>query len=146
MDAAIAKIVLSQTMTTDDGSSMSQANVHMDVAEWVVKGDADLLCGSFNDGGTLLPEGPLEWLTQWNFPGAATPSFWYSFDEPEDLTQASERDKNLFAAGWKRSQQSMNDTYGEGAYEPVALADEPTPPNSPLAAGDDAELAEGDAL
>ena len=50
MDGAISKVVLSQTMTTDDGSSRAQADVHMDVRQEVVKADSDLVCGSFNRG------------------------------------------------------------------------------------------------
>jgi phage gp29-like protein len=60
-NAAISKIVLSQTMTTDNGSSESQANVHQDVKDDIVKADADLVCSSFN-------EGPVKWLIDWNFP------------------------------------------------------------------------------
>ncbi|WP_142851045.1 DUF935 family protein, partial [Telmatospirillum sp. J64-1] len=58
-DAAIAKIILSQTMTTDDGSSRSQAEVHESVRDDVVQGDADLQCESFNDQ-------VARWLTEWN--------------------------------------------------------------------------------
>lgn len=50
MDGAIAKVVLSQTMTTDDGASHSQAKVHAGVKLEVVKSDADLLSDSFNAG------------------------------------------------------------------------------------------------
>ena len=48
MDECIAKVVLSQTMTTQDGSSLSQAQVHAGVKLEVVKSDADLLSDSFN--------------------------------------------------------------------------------------------------
>ena len=81
-DAAIAKVVLSQTMTTDDGSSQSQASVHMEVRQDVVKGDADLNCESFNDG-------PARWLTEWNFPGAGIPNVWRIIEEPEDMKAIS---------------------------------------------------------
>ena len=63
MDASISKIVLSQTMTTDDGSSLSQAQVHEGVKDQVVKADADMLCESFN-------QQVVTWLTAWNFPTA----------------------------------------------------------------------------
>ncbi|WP_422450890.1 MULTISPECIES: phage portal protein family protein [unclassified Endozoicomonas] len=36
MDKAISKVILSQTMTTDDGSSRSQAEVHQEVQEAVI--------------------------------------------------------------------------------------------------------------
>lgn len=66
MQAAIAKIILGQTMTTDDGSSLSQSQTHMAVREELTDADAELLCESFQNG-------PATWLTTWNFPGAATP-------------------------------------------------------------------------
>lgn len=66
MNAAIAKIILGQTMTTDDGSSLSQSQVHMEVREELTDADAELLCESFQTG-------PARWLTEWNFPGAAVP-------------------------------------------------------------------------
>lgn len=115
MDRAIAKVSLSQTMTTDDGSSLAQGQVHMDVRDDVVKGDADLICGSFN-AGTPFTEGPVQWLTEWNFPGAKAPEFWYKFDVEEDVNTTAERDSKLFAMGWQRTEESVLNTYGEG-YE-----------------------------
>lgn len=66
MNAAIAKIILGQTMTTDDGASLSQSQVHMEVREELTDADVELLCES-------LQNGPATWITGWNFPGAATP-------------------------------------------------------------------------
>lgn len=63
MDKAISKVILSQTMTTDDGSSRSQAEVHQGVARSVIKSDADLVCESLN-------QQVIKWLTEWNFPNA----------------------------------------------------------------------------
>lgn len=121
-DRAIAKINLSQTMTTEDGSSLAQGQVHMDVRDDVVKGDADLLCASFNYG-TPFAEGPAQWLTEWNFPGAKPPSFWYKFEEEEDRNQVADRDLKLFQAGWQRTEESHAETYGEGYERRVAMAD-----------------------
>jgi|SRR5690625_1520498 len=144
-DKAIAKINLSQTMTTDDGSSLAQGEVHMDVRDDVVKGDADLLCGSFNSG-TPFAEGPLQWLMEWNFPGAAMPSFWYRFEEEEDRNAIAERDLKLFQTGWTRTQESMQATYGEGYERRSAAPPMPFPggpPSNPP--GQDPEFAESDA-
>ncbi|EHN77424.1 portal protein, partial [Streptomyces coelicoflavus ZG0656] len=66
MNAEISKIVLGQTMTTDDGASLSQSEVHMEVREELTDADAEELCESFMAG-------PAAWLTAWNFPGAKTP-------------------------------------------------------------------------
>lgn len=107
MDAAIAKIVLSQTMTTDDGSSRAQAEVHADVKLEVVKADADLICESFADQ-------VIDWLTAWNFPGAKRPQVWRAVEEPEDLKLRSERDKNIMALGFRPSEDYIRATYGDG--------------------------------
>ncbi|MGB0747173.1 MAG: DUF935 domain-containing protein [Magnetospiraceae bacterium] len=123
-DAAKSKIIVSQTMTTDDGSSLAQGQVHMDVRQDVVKGDADLLCESFN-------EGPATWLTEWNFPGAEPPRVWRITEEPEDLNTAADRDQKLYAIGWEPSGERVKDTYGDG-YEKRKTA-------APDAADDDAD-------
>jgi hypothetical protein len=108
-DAMITRVILSQTMTTDDGSSRSQADVHKDVRDEVVKSDADLLCESFN-------QGPSVWLTNWNFPGAKPPRVYRLMEEAEDLDTLAERDEKLKRLGWVRTEESFIETYGEG-YE-----------------------------
>ena len=132
MDAAIAKVVLSQTMTTDDGSSLSQANVHMDVRQDVVKSDADLVCESLNTG-------PVLWLTEWNFPGAATPRVRRVIEEPEDLKAASERDKTIHDMGFRPRLDYVCEKYGGGWEErrPGKPDDDFTPRK-----GDGAQFAE----
>lgn len=107
MDDAIAKIVLSQTMTTEDGSSRAQAQVHNGVAMRVVKSTADRLCGSLN-------RGPVEWLTEWNFPGAAAPKVWRNTEPPEDLNSRAERDGKVYALGFEPTEQYVKETYGDG--------------------------------
>lgn len=106
-DAAIAKVILSQTMTTDDGSSLAQANVHAGVKAEVVKADADLICGSFNDG-------PLRWLTEVNFAGAAPPKVWRSMEEPEDLNLLADRDLKLYQMGFAPTPEYVQRVYGDG--------------------------------
>jgi hypothetical protein len=77
--AAIAKIVIGQTATTEGtpgrlGSDKTQA----DVAQKIVEADSDLLCGGFNAG-------PVKWWTEWNFPGAVPPKVYRHTAPPEDL-------------------------------------------------------------
>jgi len=112
MDAAISKIVLSQTMTTDNGSSRSQAEVHADVGDAVKKSDADLVCQSFN-------EGPVARLSEFNFPGVAPPMVWRKMEDPEDTASAVDRDGKLHAIGWQMTEERVKETYGDG-YEQVA--------------------------
>lgn len=110
MDSAISKIILSQTMTTDDGSSKSQAQVHAGVKLEVVKADADLLSDTFN-------EGPARWWTDWNYgPDVASPQLVRLVDEEADLKIMAETDAALDSLGWVRTDESFRDTYGDG-YE-----------------------------
>lgn len=106
-ESAIAKVILSQTMTTDDGSSLAQGKVHADVKDEVVKADSDLICGSFNDG-------PMKWLTAMNFAGATPPKVWRIMSEPEDLNLLVERDLKLFQMGFEPSEDYVRETYGDG--------------------------------
>jgi hypothetical protein len=110
MDAAISKIVLSQTMTTDDGSSRSQAQVHENVADAVVKSDADLINESFM-------RGPLKWWTEWNFPGAQTPRLWRDIEPAEDLNLRAERDVKVKSLGFSPTEEYILEVYGEGWEE-----------------------------
>ena len=124
MDAWISKIVLSQTMTTDDGAALSQSKTHKEVRDEVVAADSDLLCGSFN-------RGPAQWWTWWNFGDrAAPPKLKRILEDGEDLNETAERDERLSRAGWRRSQASMDETYGEG-YEPTPASGETPPPAAP---------------
>jgi hypothetical protein len=122
MDAAIAKIVLSQTMTTDDGSSLSQAQVHEGVGAAVAKSDADLICQSFN-------QGPVARLAAFNFPGVEPPRVWRKMEDPEDTTAAVARDKTLHDMGWRLTRDRLRETYGDG-YE-RAEAGAGAPPEAP---------------
>ncbi|SDH92164.1 DUF935 domain-containing protein [Roseospirillum parvum] len=117
LDGAISKIILSQTMTTDDGSSLSQAQVHQDVKLEVVKADADLICESFTDQ-------VIRWLVDWNFPGAAKPWVWRDVAEPEDLKTRAERDRTIYDMGYQPTQEYIDETYGEG-FERRAEAQQP---------------------
>jgi Protein of unknown function (DUF935) len=103
---AISKIVLSQTMTTDNGSSQSQANVHQNVKDDIVKADADLVCSSFN-------EGPVKWLIDWNFPGVAYPRVWRQMDAAVDLTAEADRDMKLQGLGISLKPESIAAKYGD---------------------------------
>lgn len=107
MDKAISKIVLSQTMTTDNGSSRSQAEVHKEVRDEVVKGDADLLCASFSQ--TVLA-----WLTEWNHPGATPPRVWRRTEPEDNLNERAERDQKILALGYEPTEDYIEETYGPG--------------------------------
>ena len=126
MDEAITKVVLGQTMTTENGSSMAQAKVHMDVRQDLVKADADLICESFN-------RGPARWLTDWNYPGAEYPRIERRIEDEPDLKPQAERDKLIFDMGYKPRIEYIEQTYG-GEWEAVSN-------NNPPGEADGASLA-----
>lgn len=109
MDRAIAKIILLQTMTTDDGSSLSQAQVHESVLTAAAKADSDLLDESF-------ARGPATWLTEWNYPRAKVPVVYRDFAAAIDLKAIAERDEILNRIGWAPTEQYVKSTYGDN-YE-----------------------------
>ena len=107
MNSAISKIVVGQTMTTDNGSSKSQAEVHAGVAQKIVEADSDLLCGAFNAG-------PVKWWTEWNFPGANPPKVYRNTEPAEDLTARAERDAKIYSLGFEPTEEYIAEHYGEG--------------------------------
>ena len=131
MDQAITQVILSETMTTEDGSSRSQAEVHMDVREEIVEADAWLIHDSFR-------RQVARWLVDWNFPGAAAPIIRRVREEHPDLNRQAERDvKIVEMTGRNLSERYVVETYGVDLVEermPARLA----PPGGPGDAdGDD---------
>ena len=121
MNQAISKIILSQTMTTDDGSSLAQAKVHSGVKEEVIQADADLICNSFNN--TVA-----KWLTAWNFPNAQPPKVWRRTEDAPDTKQIAERDQIITHIGFKPTQEYIDCTYGEGFIEKPESEQKPITP------------------
>ncbi|MBF0164840.1 MAG: DUF935 family protein [Magnetococcales bacterium] len=111
MNDAIAKVVLSQTLTTEAAGGQYKGDVHKAVRNEVVKADADMICESFN-------RGPAVWLTEWNFPGAAPPRLRREIQEPEDLDARSAREERLFRIGYRPTLKQVKETYG-GEWEEV---------------------------
>ena len=139
MNAAIAKIILSQTMTTDDGASRSQASVHKDVRDEVIKGDSDVLCESFN-------RQVVTWWTEFNFPGAKPPRVWRKTEEDEDLNTIAERDGKIYALGFEPTEQYIQETYGEGWVKRQNPIPNPLAPHRPGAGEGAPEFAEADKI
>ncbi len=131
MDGEIAKIILSQTMTTDSGSSNAQSQTHEGVKLEIVKADADMLSDSFNAG-------PARWYTDFNYgPDVASPRVVRIVEEEDDLKDAADTDAALKGLGWERSDESFRDRYGDG-YDrtkpagPPAKIDENAAANDPI--------------
>ena len=109
MNAAIAKVVLSQTLTTDAAGGQYKSEVQKSVRNEVVRADADLVCDSFNR--TVA-----RWLAEWNYPDAKSPKVWRRVSEEQDLRPRAERDRILFQMGFRPTLEYVRQTYG-GEWE-----------------------------
>lgn len=119
LDQAIAKICLGQVMTSEAVGGQYKADVQNQVRQELIKADADLLCESFN-------KGPVRWLTDWNFPGAAYPRVFRLTEPEEDLIGHADRDRKLFDVGYRPTLAQVIETYG-GEWE---LVQKPMPSES----------------
>ena len=122
-DGAIAKIILSQTGTTQQGQYSGTAEVLNDVKSELVKADADLLCESFND--TVAA-----WLTEWNFPGAKTPQVWRKVPNTRREEAQRAADKGAYEIGLELTDDAINRRYGED-WKRRAAAPVSVPSDSP---------------
>lgn len=123
MNSEISKIVLGQTMTTDDGASLSQSEVHMEVREELTDADAEELCESFMAG-------PATWLTAWNFPGAAVPVVKRPAPEDEErkaklLAAKAGAVKAMAEAGYAPTPETENEMFGDGWVRVRVIPPEP---------------------
>jgi phage gp29-like protein len=140
LNDVLAQVIVGQTMTSSDGSSRSQAEVHLSVRGDIVKADADLGCESLNR--TLVT-----WLTRWNFAGAEPPRLYRKLDPPSDLDKQAEREERISRIGYRPTLQHVKESYG-GEWEPVAspppqTATSPYVPGAPAVATPVVELADG---
>ena len=129
MDETIMKAALGQTMTSQDGSSQAQANVHMDVRQDIIKSDSDLVCESFNLG-------PVKWLIEYNFPGAGLPRVYRMLEQEEDLDKQADTDTKVSKLGFKPGLKYVKETYGEHWEEKAADAPMLKPGADPLSFAD----------
>ena len=104
MNAAIAKVVVGQTMTTDEGSSKSQSETHYKVRQDLIEADARLVNDSFN-------RSIVKWLIDWNFPGAAYPTVARELTEAPDLHKLALRDKFIHGMGFTPTRAYIENTY-----------------------------------
>lgn len=129
-DGDIAKIILSQTGTTDAKPHVGTANVHSQIKLDIIKSDADLVCESFNDG-------PAKWLTDWNYPGAAYPKVSRIIEDPDEIKSNMDRDEKLHEMGYEYTDDELRRRHGDGWRRKEETAGAPQ-------GGASAEFAEGD--
>lgn len=113
MDEQMSYAVLGEAAGAKDsgGALASSAILRNEVRLELVQADADLLSATLNS--TLSA-----WITQLNVPGARPPKIWRQVKATEDLKARSERDKNLFALGFRPTLAHVQETYG-GEWEEV---------------------------
>ena len=74
-DAQVSKAVVGQTMTVEDGASLSQAKIHADIRDDIVDDDVAQMCNTLSD--TLVP-----WYCAFNF--MPRPAGWPRLAPPAD--------------------------------------------------------------
>jgi len=119
MDKAITTAILSQTLTTSQGNSGSQAlgTVHEGVKDAVAKSDADQLSDTLNE--TLI-----YWFTLFNFPRAGRPGVWRDMSDVENLPAKAERDEKLSkGSGRYLAQAYVEEEYGVILGDKIAGGD-----------------------
>jgi phage gp29-like protein len=125
MRDTITLVILSQTMTSHNGSSLSQAKVHEGVKLEVVQSDGEMIAESFHDG-------PATWLTSWNYPGAAVPVVRRIVEDAPDRAALANTDVALAGIGWRRTPEDFAKTFGDGyIYSPPVQPAPPAPGTAP---------------
>lgn len=109
LDRQISKAVLGQTMTTDDGSSQSQANVHNDVRLDILKSDAKQLAATLNRDLVRL-------FVDLNYgPQEEYPRIVLQVTEPEDLKTLADALTPFIDRGLQVEQSAILDKFGLAA-------------------------------
>lgn len=96
-----SKLILGQTMTTDDGSSRSQAEVHEGEQAILLQGDKMRMLNFLNYDF-------YDYLPKWGIP----PGGQFQFGEVQDIDKMLERDLKLKALGYVFTQEQLQERYG----------------------------------
>lgn len=137
LDSQISKIVLGQTMTTDNGSSMAQAQVHNEVRLDIKQADARQLEGTINKD-VIRPFVDLNFGLQTRYPRVKLP-----VAEPEDTELLSRVLERMVPLGVRIAASDARERLGFS--EPAEGADLLTMPGAGVAALDE-QRAENRAL
>lgn len=140
INSEISKIVVGQTMTTDDGSSLAQGEVHERVLEAITDADDQDLAETFEAG-------PVAWMTAWNFPGAAIPQVRRPSPEDEDhaaelATKRAGLVKAMKEAGFEPTEESVERLLP--GFRPIAPAEPPSAKDNVVPIRAAPAFAEGD--
>ena len=110
MNAAISKVLLGQTLTTEmgaGGGSYAASRTHNEIRADYTKADADSLCAALNNQ-------LVRWIVDYNFPGVNRyPKVWIRTEQEKDLKPLADRDKVLVVdMGVPVGKRYIYDTYG----------------------------------
>jgi len=131
----ISKVTLGQTMTTEDGASLSQAKVHAEVRNDIRNSDARSLEDTINK--QLIAA-----IVELNFGATATPpSFSFDVSDPEDMVSFSEAIVPFIDRGLSVSVSELYEKFGLSRPEdPVdALSATLSPDNEQVSEPPDSE-------
>ena len=103
LDRQVSKVVLGQTMTSDEGSSLGQAKIHNEVRIDIKRADGQQTAGTINRD--LIP-----WFVAFNFgPQDVYPQVDFPVAEPEDIKAITEGVARLVPLGLRVSQRQMRE-------------------------------------
>lgn len=132
IDRNISKLVLGQTMTSDDGSSMAQAKIHNDVRLDILKADCRQLAQTINRD-LIKP------FVAFNFgPQDVYPQVEFPVAEPEDTKALSDNLAKLVPLGLRVPQRTVREKLGiaepqadeELLVAPASRVSEPVQPET----------------
>ncbi|WP_288843419.1 DUF935 domain-containing protein [uncultured Deefgea sp.] len=109
MDEEISKAVLGETLSTtlgNGGGSLAASRTHNDVRRELTLADADLLSDTLAQ--------LVQWIVEFNVPGATPPRVYRDCSEPEDLNSRSQVDERLSKMGIYPTQELVSRVYGDG--------------------------------
>jgi len=104
-DKQISKAVLGQTMTADDGASLSQARVHDEVRKDLLRADAKALASTLNRD-LIRP------FVDLNYGPGRYPSLVIAVEEPEDTLALVDAVAKLVPLGLRVQQSDLRDKLG----------------------------------
>lgn len=106
LDKQISKLVVGQTMTADDGSSLGQAKVHNEVR-------LDILRADCKQAAATLNRDLIRWFISMNFgPQDVYPAIRFNVSEPEDVKALADATKIGVEMGLKVSQREYRNKLG----------------------------------
>jgi phage gp29-like protein len=106
VDRQVSKVVLGQTMTSDNGSSLGQAKIHNEVRLDILRADCRQMADTIN-------EQLIRWFVAMNFgPQDTYPAVHFQVAEPQDIKALSDALDKLVPLGLKVRQGEVREKLG----------------------------------